>query len=165
MPRPQLAALAAVAVVTLLSPPARADDTVHPCTTDQLAIGAGLPDAAVGHRAVPLTFSLIDGAGPCTLTGYPKVNSGAGGPLIHAQPTLRGYLGGLPAGVDTPPTVTLTPAQQAQALVEGMAIDSAGNPCPTYSDLLVTAPETTAAVTVTASIDACQLQVHPVTAT
>lgn len=36
-------------------------------------------------------------ADPCTLIGYAGVDSGAGGPLIHAQPTLRGYLGGLRA--------------------------------------------------------------------
>lgn len=111
-----------------------------------------------------LVFSLAGGAEPCTLTGYPSVDSGAGGPLIHAQPTLRGYMGGLPAGVDMPPTVTLSLSTQAQAIVEGAAIDSKGEPCPTYTELLVNPPDTADVITVPATIDACTLQVHPLTA-
>ena len=92
-----------------------------------------------------LVFALADGAGPCTLTGYPGVDSGAGGPLVHAQRTMHGYMGGLPADVSEPPTVTLTPSQQAQSIVEGVAVDPTGgdNKCPTYTDLRVTAPDTT----------------------
>jgi hypothetical protein len=118
----------------------------------------------MGHRAVPLTFTLGEDAGPCTLTGYPGVVSGDGGPLIHAQPTLRGYMGGLPATVAGPPTVTLTQSQPAQAIVEGMSVDGNGNQCPIYTELLVTPPGTTALISVPVNIDACQLQVHPVTA-
>ncbi|WP_245846978.1 DUF4232 domain-containing protein [Mycobacterium szulgai] len=162
MTRTAIPVVVAAATLALLSPPARADEAL-PCAPDQVAISAGQPEAGVGHRAVPLTLSLIDGAAACTLTGYPKVDSGAGGPLIHAKPTLRGYLGGLPSGTDTPPTVTLTATQQAQAIVEGMAIDGGGNPCPSYTDLLVTLPGTTGAITVPTDIDVCQLQVHPVT--
>ncbi|MCV7196501.1 DUF4232 domain-containing protein [Mycobacterium angelicum] len=160
--RTAIPVVAAAAILTLSSPPARADEAPA-CTSDQVAISAGQAEAGVGHRAVPLTFSLVDGAAACTLTGYPKVDSGAGGPLIHAKPTLRGYLGGLPPGIDTPPTVTLTATQQAQAIVEGMAIDGGGNPCPSYTDLLVTLPDSTGAITVPTGIDVCQLQVHPVT--
>jgi hypothetical protein len=47
-------------------------------------------------------------------------------------------------------------------MVEGLAVDADGNQCPTYTDLLVTAPDTTGTVTVPATIDTCQLQVHPV---
>lgn len=119
---------------------------------------------AVGHRALTLIFTLAGGAEPCTLTGYPGVGSGAGGPLIHAEPTLRGYIGGLPATVDVPPTVTVSLSQQAQAIVEGMAIDGSGNQCPTYTELLVNPPDTVQVLTVPATIDACLLQVHPVTA-
>jgi hypothetical protein len=111
-----------------------------------------------------LMFALAGGAEPCTLTGYPGVDSGAGGPLVHAQPTLRGYMGGLPVDVDVPPTVTLSLSTQAQAIVEGMAVDGDGNQCPTYSDLLVNPPDTTDVFTVPATIDACLMEVHPVTA-
>ena len=33
--------------------------------------------------------------------------------------------------------------------------------CPTYTELLVTAPDTMNAVTVPVHIDTCELQVHP----
>jgi hypothetical protein len=118
----------------------------------------------VGHRALTLIFTFADGAAPCTLAGYPGVDSGAGGPLIRAEATPRGYMGGLPATVDVPPTVTLSLSQQAQAIVEGMAIDGSGNQCPTYTDLSVSVPDSTVLFTVPATIDACVLQVHPVTA-
>ena len=119
---------------------------------------------AVGHRWLTLIFTLAGGGEPCTLTGYPGVDSDTGGPPIHAEPTLRGYMGGLPTDVDVPPTVVLSLSTQAQATVEGMAVDAAGNQCPTYTDLAVTPPDIVQVVTVPASIDACSLQVHPVTA-
>lgn len=118
----------------------------------------------MGHRALTLTFSLAGGAEPCTLTGYPSVESGAGGSDIHAKPTLRGYLGGLPSGVDVPPTVVLSISTRGQAIVEGMAVDGAGNACPSYTDLRVSPPDTGVVFTVPAAIDACELQVHPLTA-
>lgn len=126
-------------------------------------MAASPAQGAVGHRALNLIFTLAGGADPCTLTGFPGVDSGAGGPLVHAQPTLRGYMGGLPAGVDVPPTVTLSLSTQGQAVVEGMAIDDSGKLCPTYTELLVNPPDTTDVVTVPATIDACLLEVHPVT--
>lgn len=76
-------------------------------------------------------------------------------------------MGGLPANVETPPTVILSISTQAQAIVEGLggaAIDGSGNPCPTYTDLRVNPPGTTTVFTVPATIDACRLQVHPLTA-
>ena len=143
--------------------PVNSNDEPTPCRAEQIAVTASPSQAAVGHRALNLIFSLAGGAAPCTLTGYPGVDSGAGGPLIHAQPTLRGYMGGLPAGVAAPPTVTVSLSQQAQTIVEGTAVDAGGNQCPTYTDLLVTPPDTPVVVTVPASIEACQLQVHPIT--
>ncbi|WP_286171862.1 DUF4232 domain-containing protein [Mycobacterium sp. BK086] len=144
-------------------PTAQADDAASPCAPAQLVVTALPMQAGVSHRGVPLVFALAPGADPCTLTGYPGVDSGTGGPLLHARRTLRGYLGGLPSGVDIPPTVTLGPGHPAQAMVEGVAVDADTNQCPTYTDLLVTPPNTTGTVTVPATIDTCQLQVHPVT--
>ncbi len=143
--------------------PVQSGDQGAPCRSEQVAVTTSPTEGAVGHRALTLTFSLV-GAEPCTLTGYPAVDSGTGGPLIHAQPTLRGYMGGLPSGIEVPPNVLLSISTQAQAIVEGVAMDGNGGVCPSYTDLLVSAPNTVIAVTVPATIDACTLQVHPVTA-
>jgi hypothetical protein len=160
--KPALTATAVVLATVAWSPTAHADDDLTPCASGQVVMTALPMAAGVSHRGVPLVFALAPTAGPCTLTGYPGVDSGAGGPLIHAGRTLRGYLGGLPGGMDVPPTVTVSPGHPAQAMVEGIAIDVDGYPCPTYTDLLVTAPDTTDTATVPAAIDTCQLQVHPV---
>lgn len=153
----------------MLGPPAWAvpvdtADEPTPCWSDQIAVTASPARGAVGHRALTLVFALAGGAEPCTLTGYPGVDSGAGGPVIHAERTPRGYMGGLPAGVDVPPTVILSLSTQGQAVVEGMAVDGNGAACPTYTELIVIPPDTTNVFTVPASIDACTLQVHPITA-
>lgn len=144
--------------------PLESGDEATPCRSEQVAVTAAPAEGAVGHRAVTLTFALAGGAEPCTLTGYAWVDSGAGGPPIHAQPTLRGYLGGLPAGADVPPTVLLSISSQGQAIVEGMAMHGSGAACPTYTDLRVNPPDTEVVLTVAATIDACDLQVHPITA-
>jgi len=72
-------------------------------------------------------------------------------------------MGGLPADVDVPPTVVLSLSTQAQAILEGMAVDASGNQCPSYTDLAVSPPDIVQIFNVPASIDACVLQVHPVT--
>jgi Protein of unknown function (DUF4232) len=138
-------------------------DEGTPCWAEQVAVNASPLQGAEGHRAVTLTFSLVGGE-PCTLTGYPSVDSGTGNPGIHADPTLRGYMGGLPPSIDVPPSVILSISTQAQAIVEGTTVDGAGNPCPGSTDLRVSPPDINMAFTVPAAIDACQLQVHPVTA-
>lgn len=162
------AAATCYAATTLLGTPAWAapvetGDEATPCWAEQVAVSASPTQGAVGHRALTLTFSLAGGADPCTLTGYPAVESGAGGPDIHAKPTLRGYMGGLPSGVDVLPTVILSISTQGQATVEGLAIDGDGKPCPSYTDLRVNPPDTSVVFTVPAAIDACELQVHPIT--
>ncbi|WP_370494614.1 DUF4232 domain-containing protein [Mycobacterium sp. pR1184] len=161
------AAATSYAVAGVLGPHALAvpvGDQAVPCRSEQVDVAASPTQAAVGHRSVTLTFSLAGGAEPCTLTGYPAVETGEGGPDIHAKPTLRGYMGGLPSDVDEPPTVTLSLASQGQAIVEGLAVDRKGNPCPNYTALQVNPPNTIIVLTVPVTIDACELQVHPVTA-
>ncbi|MGA9359059.1 MAG: DUF4232 domain-containing protein [Mycobacterium sp.] len=152
----------------MLGPPARAvpiatGDEGTPCWGEQIAVNASPTDSAAGHRRVILTFSLVGGE-PCTLTGYPSVDSGTGGPTIHAELTPRGDMGGLPAAVDEPPSVILSVSTQGQAIVEGMAVDSSGSACPRYTDLRISPPAINMVFTVPAAIEACQLQVHPVTA-
>jgi hypothetical protein len=142
--------------------PFESGEQAEPCRSEQVAVTASPVQGAVGHRALTLTFSLAGGAQPCTLIGYPTIETG-GWPDIHARPTLRGYLGGLPSNVDVPPTVTLSLDGQGQAIVEGMAVDGNGNPCPTYTELRVNPPDTVIVFTVPTAIDACDLQVHPVT--
>ncbi|MBX9642437.1 MAG: DUF4232 domain-containing protein [Mycobacteriaceae bacterium] len=161
-------ALRIVAVLTaaasFTAPPVRAAPAdIVPCSAEQVVVTAAGPEAAVGHRAVTLIFAPAAGAAPCTLTGYPRVESGNGGPPITAQPTLRGYMGGLPNGLDEPPTATVSPSQRAEAVVEGLSVTAGGDPCPGYTDLSVTPPGGTGPVTVVAAIESCRLQVHPVT--
>jgi uncharacterized protein DUF4232/uncharacterized protein DUF3298 len=147
-----------------LAPLLAGSDSPAPCASGQVAVTAGQPQAAAGHRAVTLAFGLVPGAGSCTLSGYPGVDTGSGGPRMSAQRQPRGYMGGLPEGNDTPPVVTVSPSAQAHAVVEGLAIDQSGSQCPTYTELLVTPPNTTETSTVPTTIDACVLIVHPVTA-
>lgn len=162
------AAATSYTVAAVLGPqswavPVESGEQAVPCKSDQVAVIASPTEGAMGHRAVMLTFSLAGGGEPCTLTGYPAVETGSGGPDLHAKPTPRGYLGGLPSNVDVPPTVTLSLAAQGQAVVEGMAVDGKGTACPNYTELRVNPPDTIIVLTVPATIDACELQVHPIT--
>lgn len=133
------------------------------CSSGQVDVTGEVMSPATGHRGVKLTFTLAAASAPCTLTGYPGVDSGAGGPLLHADRTPRGFMGGLPQGSDEPPTVTLDSGHPATAVVEGVAFDADGNGCSLYSNLLVTPPNSTDTRTVTVTIDSCALHVHPVT--
>ena len=161
-----LALVATGTVATTIALPATAQaDQIPPCASGQVQVTNGGEEGASGHREVILMFSLAPGAEQCTLTGYPGVDSGAGGPLLHADRTLYGFMGGLRGPGVTPPTVTLSPSQPAYAVVEGAAVDPRGsdNECPTYTDLQVTPPDTTETVTVPVNrLDTCVLQIHPV---
>ena len=152
----------AVAATIALPGTAQADQT-PPCASGQVQVTNDGRDSASGHREVTLMFSLAPGAAPCTLTGYPGVDSGAGGPLLHAKRTLSGFMGGLRGPAVTPPTITLSPSQPAYAVVEGVGFDiKTGSGCPTYTDLQVTPPDTTDTVTVPGGFDTCELEIHPV---
>ncbi|GAB0108289.1 hypothetical protein JMUB6875_73020 [Nocardia sp. JMUB6875] len=133
------------------------------CGSGQVDVTAEVMSPGTGHRGVKFTFALAAGAAPCTLTGYPGVDTGAGGPLLHADRTPRGYMGGLPQGSDEPPVVTLVSGHPANAVVEGVAFDASGSGCPLYTSLLVTPPNSTDTRTVAVTIDSCALHVHPVT--
>lgn len=165
----EITTLALVATGTLaatIALPATAQaQQAPPCSSGQVQVSNGGEQGASGHRDVVLVFSLAPGAEQCTLTGYPGVDSGAGGPLLHADRTLYGFMGGLRGPEVTPPTVTLSPSQPAYAVVEGAAVDPRGYQylCPTYTDLQVTPPDTTETVTVPVNkLDTCALQIHPV---
>ncbi|MFC9437292.1 DUF4232 domain-containing protein [Nocardia sp. NPDC057030] len=139
---------------------------LSPCAPGRLVLSATEVSPAATHRGVQITIGLINGTPACELSGYPEVEADAGGPAIRADHTPRGYLGGLPPDRDAPPPVTVTDsnvpaAGAASAIVEGMAVDAAGNPCPTYTRLLVTPPNLPAPHPVAATITACTLEVHP----
>ena len=155
--------LAALAAATIAAPVTAHADSPAPCSDGQVQVSNGGQQAASGHRELVLVFSLAPGAQECSLTGYPGVDSGAGGPLIHAGRTMAGFMGGL-RDTEAPPTVPVTATAPARAVVEGVAVDKtdANRACPKYTQLLVTAPDTTTAATVPVDIDTCQLQVHPV---
>jgi len=155
-----IALIAAAAAAVALPVTAHADPT-PPCSSGQVQVSVADSQGASGHSLETLMFSLAPGAAPCTLTGYPGVDSGAGGPLIHAKRTLSGFMGGVRG--PTPPTVTLSPSQPAYARVEGAVIDANGNECPSYTTLQVTPPDTTDTFTVPTDIYFCRFQVHPVT--
>lgn len=156
------AALAGAAAAIVAAPATAQAQTPGPCADGQVLVSGGGAQAASGHRAVKLVFSLAPGAPECTLTGYPGVDSGAGGPLIHATRTLSGFMGGLRDA--EPPTILLRADSPASAVVEGAAVDGTDpdRTCPTYTGLAVTAPDTTGVVTIPVDIDTCELQVHPV---
>lgn len=146
--------------VTVGLPVAQADPP-PPCTSGQILVANQLQQSASGHGAVVLKFHLAPGAQPCTLTGYPGVDTGDGGPLLHAERTLSGFQGGL--RTDQLPTVTVAADQPQYAMVEGVSVDR-NDPyrkCATYTQLLVTAPDSTETLTVPVTIETCELQVHP----
>ena len=154
-----IAASAIALPVTALPVTAYAEPA--PCADGQVQVSRGGEYARTGHRAVVLRFRPAPGAQACTLTGYPGVDSGAGGPLLHAERTLAGFMGGL--DTDRLPTLTVSEDQPATALVEGVAVDrlDPDRVCPTYRQLVVTPPDTTVATTIPIVMDTCALQVHP----
>jgi Protein of unknown function (DUF4232) len=157
------AAITSAVIAAIIAAPATAyADTAPSCVTGQVQASNGGQQAASGHRAVLLLFSLSTGGDPCTLTGYPWVDAREGGPLIHAEQTMSGFMGGV--RTPSPPIVTLSPSRPAYAVVEGVAVDASdpGHKCPTYTELQVMAPGTDETFTIGADIETCSLQIHPV---
>jgi hypothetical protein len=81
-----------------------------PCRASQRQVTATSMSPADTHRGVHLHFAplrrtvrpmaLKSTGAPCSLVGYPGVDSGADGTVVHAQRTPNGYVGGLPIGVN-----------------------------------------------------------------
>lgn len=94
------------------------------------------------------------GSSSCTLNGYPGVAAlnAQGQQVAQAQRAPSGMLGGLPNGSTTPPVVTLGAGQTASASVEGSDVPSGtATSCTSYPSFLVTPPNETHSVTITAS--------------
>jgi hypothetical protein len=161
-PMNKLVLCAAAAIATALTAPAAHANPIPACSDGQVRISDGWSDAASSHYGTYLEFSLTPGSAPCTLTGYPGVDqTGPDAPVLHADRTMFGFMGGLPRGTEHPPTLIVSSWQPQYALVEGRAVDEHGQDCPKYDELHVTAPDTTQAVTLPGGV-ACVLQIHPV---
>jgi hypothetical protein len=135
------------------------------CRDGQISVSTGVGGGGVGHEDQVLLFTNSSHSA-CTLSGYPGVAGldAQGNQVVQAQRTLRGYLGGLDNGATTPPTVSLSPGQVASATVEGTDVPvGSATSCPTYPALLVTPPNLTRSVQVTAGLPGCSpIQIHPV---
>jgi hypothetical protein len=131
------------------------------CTTSQLKVTTAPVSGGLNHVGIALVFT---NEGPvCSLAGYPGVDGANNGiPVVAAQRTPNGYLGGLGAG-STPTTVTLATGQAASALLEGLEGGVSGQACPTYTNLLVTPPNDTQSTTVS-DATICSPEIHPVVA-
>jgi Protein of unknown function (DUF4232) len=141
------------------------------CGNGQLTVGEQDAGAASGHSGLLLTFK-NNGSSPCSVLGYP----GASLQLpqntpYNAQRSLQGYLGGDQSPQQTAPLVTIQPGTTVSALLEWVDFPQNGSSTVTAADcagygstaLLVTVPNTTASITLTAPTDVCwDFSVHPV---
>lgn len=134
-----------------------------PCANGDLATATGRASAGMGHVGVVLVFTNTS-AHACTLFGYPGVAAldAAGRQVSQAVRTRSGYLGGSYALRQ----VRLAPGGKASTVVEGSDVPSGdATSCPTYPQLLVTAPGLTRSTPVSTRMPGCSpLQVHPVVA-
>lgn len=123
------------------------------CNIGQLRIAAGKSGAASGAAGQTILFTNV-GQTVCSMTGYPGVSAlnAVGDQVLQAQRALNGMLGGVYVG-RTAPLVTLQPGHVASAEIEGVdrPLGSATS-CPTYPAFLVTPPDETHSVTITAGI-------------
>jgi len=133
------------------------------CALPYLRISARPTAARSAHAGYLLTF-VNTGQIACRLTGYPAVLvlSSAGQPVLRANPTPSGYLGGASG---TPATVVIGTGQPASALLEGEQVDLRGDRCPSRPGLAVTPPRSTAPARLPMTTTICGgVQIHPVVA-
>ena len=104
------------------------------------------------------------GSAACTLTGYPGANLVTStGHQVPVPRTPQGFMGGISPQAKVDPTVHLAPGQQASAVLEGEDFNpKGGGPCPQYSILLVTPPNTHRSTKFTRAVSLCDPQIHPV---
>jgi uncharacterized protein DUF4232 len=148
-----------------------------PVRTSAPTSAAGLADCALpylrvsvrpavvrsAHAGYLLTFTNT-GQIACRLAGYPAVAvlSSAGQPVLQANPTPSGYLGGVHG---SPTTVVIGTGQPASALLEGEQVDLRGERCPARPGLAITPPRSTAPARLPMATTICGgVQIHPVVA-
>jgi hypothetical protein len=129
------------------SPVATSPAAVAPCRTAELKIALGPGGVAAGTWAALLEFT-NQGKAACTITGFPGVAgvtaAGAATPATERSGTMD--------GLDTTgtPRVTLQPGQQAASDLAGSDNPSSGDCPPPYTELQVSAPGDSSAVTIPA---------------
>jgi hypothetical protein len=130
------------------------------CTTAQLAVTSS-GNSGMGHIGVVLIFTNIS-ATPCVEVGYPGVAAltAEGIQAVQALRTPGGYL----QGGTSRKEVTLASGQSASAIVEGTDVPTGtATSCPSYPKLLVTPPNATEQVVISAVMPGCSpIEVHPV---
>jgi hypothetical protein len=123
------------------------------CQDNQLRIAAGKSGAAGGSAGQAILFTNVSQTA-CSITCYPGVTAldAQGYQVAQAQRKLNGMLGGHGIG-STAPLVTLQPGQIASEEIEGVdhPLGSATS-CSVYPAFLVTLPDRTQSVTITAGI-------------
>jgi len=115
----------------------------------------------MGHIGVVLIFTNIS-AFPCVEVGYPGVAAltAEGIQAVQALRTPGGYLQGNTSRKE----VTLASGQSASAIVEGTDVPTGtATSCPSYPKLLVTPPNATESVVISAVMPGCSpIEVYPV---
>ncbi len=142
------------------TPPTSSSATqMSACTDGQLVVSAQSLGAAMMHRGLQLNFALAPNAGiaACTLSGYPGVDTGTGGPVVHARRTPGNN------GADPSQVVVVKAGAPAHAVVEASAMGPNGSECTNYSTLQITPPNVYQAQSLNFNLPGCELQVHPVT--
>ena len=138
-----------------------AADGLAGCALPYLRVTVRPAVARSAHAGYLLSFTNT-GQIACRLTGYPTVMvlSSAGRPVLRANPTPSGYLGGTRG---RPATVLVGAGQPASALLEGEQIDLAGNRCPSRPSLEIIPPGSTAPSRLPISTAICGgVQIHPI---
>lgn len=128
---------------------------VPACTSAITRLAAEPQQPANRNGATLLHFTNIS-SHPCTTQGYPGVAvlNAAGQQQFQATREPAGYFGGLQPG-QSPPLVSLSPGQEATAILEVGDVYPNGNFCPSAPALFVTMPGDTASRTVTTKISDC----------
>jgi len=128
---------------------------VPACTSVTTRLTAEPQQPANRNGATLLHFTNTS-SHPCTTQGYPGVAvlNAAGQQQYQAIREPAGYFGGLQPG-QSPPLVSLSPGQEATAILEVGDVYPNGNFCPSAPALLVTMPGDTASRTVTTEISDC----------
>lgn len=141
------------------------------CGNGELAVGEQSAGAASGHAGVLLTFKNT-GSSPCSVQGYPGASLQLPQSAPYdAQRSLQGYLGGDQSSQQTAPQITVQAGKTVSALLEWVDFPQNGSSTVTAADcagygataLLVTVPNTTASISLTAPTDVCWgFYIHPV---
>jgi len=128
---------------------------VPACTSVTTRLTAEPQQPANRNGATLLHFTNIS-SHPCTTQGHPGVAvlNAAGQQQYQATREPAGYFGGLQPG-QSPPLVSLSPGQEATAILEVGDVYPNGNFCPSAPALLVTMPGDTTSRTVTTKISDC----------